>query len=124
MTENQNEYLDKSLEIIKCYYDIRESESGTWDLADIKKAFGKTQCFRANLWRDGCSLIVGKQKLTTPAQTLPPLDGAMILNVNLRDSDQKRLTRNVEARVGESQENIEAGWEAVKIFLFDLKPAD
>ncbi|KAK2821397.1 hypothetical protein Q7C36_020740 [Tachysurus vachellii] len=41
----------------------------------------------------------------------------MILNVNLRDSDQKRLTGNVETRVGKSQENIEAGWEAVKTFL-------
>lgn len=56
--------------------------------------------------------------------TLHPLDGAVILNINLRDSDQKKLTESVETRVGESQENIKAGWEAVKTFLFELKPAE
>lgn len=55
---------------------------------------------------------------------LHPLDGVMILNVTLRDSDQKRLTESVERRIGESQENIEDGWEAIKNFLFELKPAE
>nr|XP_055057004.1 uncharacterized protein LOC129441191 [Misgurnus anguillicaudatus] len=56
--------------------------------------------------------------------TLHPLDGVVIINVNLRDSDQSRLTESVSIKVGESQENIEAGWEAVKTFLFELKPAE
>ncbi|XP_077088307.1 uncharacterized protein LOC143740122 [Siphateles boraxobius] len=55
---------------------------------------------------------------------LHPLDGVMIANVNLRDNDQKRLTESVENRIGEFQENIEAGWEAVRTFLFELKPAE
>jgi len=42
----------------------------------------------------------------------------------LRDKEQKRITESVENRVGESQENIEAGWEAVRTFLFELKPAE
>ncbi len=44
--------------------------------------------------------------------------------MNLRDNDQKTLTESVERRIGESQENIEAGWEAVQTFLFKLKPAE
>lgn len=56
--------------------------------------------------------------------TLHPLDGAMILNVNLRDTDQQRLTNSVESKVGESQENIKAGWEAIQTFLTNLKPAE
>nr|XP_055062764.1 uncharacterized protein LOC129445808 [Misgurnus anguillicaudatus] len=56
--------------------------------------------------------------------TLHPLDGVVIINVNLRDSDQNKLTESVSIKVGESQENIEAGWEAVKTFLFELKPAE
>nr|XP_055072458.1 uncharacterized protein LOC129452540 [Misgurnus anguillicaudatus] len=56
--------------------------------------------------------------------TLHPLDGVVIINVNLRDSDQNKLTESVNIKVGESQENIEAGWEAVKTFLFELKPAE
>ncbi|XP_058623642.1 uncharacterized protein LOC131534657 [Onychostoma macrolepis] len=55
---------------------------------------------------------------------LHPLDGVMIVNVNLRDNDQKTLTESVERRIGESQENIESGWEAVQTFLFKLKPAE
>lgn len=55
---------------------------------------------------------------------LHPLDGVMIVNVTLRDSDQKRLTESVERRIGESQENTEDGWEAVQTFLFELKPAE
>ncbi|XP_039521537.1 uncharacterized protein LOC120474951 [Pimephales promelas] len=55
---------------------------------------------------------------------LHPVDGVMIVNVNLRDKEQKRITESVENRVGESQENIEAGWEAVRTFLFELKPAE
>ncbi|KAK2854803.1 hypothetical protein Q7C36_006672 [Tachysurus vachellii] len=274
MMENLNEYQDKRLGIRKCYYN-----SGTRNFADIKKAYGKTQHFRANLRRDGWSVIVGKQirqhlhkcktdklqlkkdkerllnennrlmtllskqqgsnnrserhiRPITPSSknqqgslypfkelrkvenqqhhylmgesddystgshviseqesftfahvsrdnsnarlapvivknrqteiemdieeeyeengkrqthivkkngqeifwqmlqslqkiyTLHPLVEAMIFNVNLRDNDQKRLTGNVEARIGESQENIEAGWEAVNAFLFELKPAE
>lgn len=42
----------------------------------------------------------------------------------MRDSDQNRLTESVSIKVGESQENIEAGWEAVKTFLFEIKPAE
>ncbi|GAA6099526.1 uncharacterized protein LOC113076211 [Tachysurus ichikawai] len=67
MMENLNEYLDKRLEIRKCYYDvyqkysIKQSENGTWDLADIKMAYGKTQRFRTNLRRNGWSVIVCKQ---------------------------------------------------------------
>ncbi|KAL1256505.1 hypothetical protein QQF64_012050 [Cirrhinus molitorella] len=56
--------------------------------------------------------------------TLHPLDGAMIVNVNLRDNNQKRLTESVERKIGESQENIEEGWEAVQTFLLKLKPAE
>ncbi|RXN37963.1 zinc finger-like gene 1 protein [Labeo rohita] len=55
---------------------------------------------------------------------LHPLDGVMIVNVNLRDNDQKRLTESVERKIGESQENIEDGWEAVQTFLFELKPVE
>ncbi|XP_048042578.1 uncharacterized protein LOC125266168 [Megalobrama amblycephala] len=55
---------------------------------------------------------------------LHPLDGVMIVNVNLRDNDQKRLTESVERWTGESQANIEVGWEAVRTFLFELKPAE
>ncbi|KAK2845878.1 hypothetical protein Q7C36_010732 [Tachysurus vachellii] len=139
MMQNLKEYLNKRLGIRKCYYDVcqkyslKQSESGTWDLADIKMAYGKTQHFRANLRRDGLSVIVGRQirqhlhkcetdklqqnyyrnqcrkskgveEATRCIQTntkfwqilqrlqkiytLHPLDGAMILNVNLRDIDQ------------------------------------
>ncbi|XP_036401338.1 uncharacterized protein LOC118789123 [Megalops cyprinoides] len=56
--------------------------------------------------------------------TLHPLDAAMILNVNLRDSDQNKLTESVETRAGESQDNVDAGWEAVRTFLYELKPAE
>ncbi|GAA6106022.1 uncharacterized protein LOC113058241 [Tachysurus ichikawai] len=61
MMKNLNEYQDKRLEITKCYdvcnkYSIKQSESRTWDLADIKKAYGRTQHFRAN---HGWSVIVG-----------------------------------------------------------------
>ncbi|KAL1267025.1 hypothetical protein QQF64_002700 [Cirrhinus molitorella] len=56
--------------------------------------------------------------------TLHPLDGAMIVNVNLRDNDQKRLTESVERKIGKSQENIEDGWEALQTFLLKLKPAE
>nr|XP_055070095.1 uncharacterized protein LOC129451070 [Misgurnus anguillicaudatus] len=52
--------------------------------------------------------------------SLHPLDGVVILNLNLRESDQNRLTESVKIKVGESQENIESGWEAVKTFLFEL----
>ncbi|RXN12208.1 zinc finger-like gene 1 protein [Labeo rohita] len=55
---------------------------------------------------------------------LHPLDGVMIVNVNLRDNAQKRLTESVERKIGESQENIEDGWEAVQTFLFELKPVE
>ncbi|KAL0158548.1 hypothetical protein M9458_046624, partial [Cirrhinus mrigala] len=55
---------------------------------------------------------------------LHPLDGVMIVNVNLRDNDQKRLTESAERKIGESQENIEDGWEAVQTFLFELKPVE
>ncbi|XP_042583528.1 uncharacterized protein LOC122137959 [Cyprinus carpio] len=55
---------------------------------------------------------------------LHPLDSVMIVNVNLRDNDQQRLTESVERRIGESQENAESGWEAVQTFLFELKPAE
>ncbi|KAL1247035.1 hypothetical protein QQF64_034471 [Cirrhinus molitorella] len=56
--------------------------------------------------------------------TLHPLDGAMVVNVSLRDNDQKRLTESVERKIGKSQENIEDGWEAVQTFLLKLKPAE
>ncbi|KAL0149698.1 hypothetical protein M9458_054981 [Cirrhinus mrigala] len=55
---------------------------------------------------------------------LHPLDSVMIVNVNLRDNDQKRLTESVERKIGESQENIEDGWEVVQTFLFELKPVE
>ncbi|RXN09799.1 THAP domain-containing 6-like protein [Labeo rohita] len=48
----------------------------------------------------------------------------MIVNVNLRDNDQKRLTESVERKIGESQESIEDGWEVVQTFLFELKPVE
>ncbi|XDV39244.1 hypothetical protein PO909_008508, partial [Leuciscus waleckii] len=60
----------------------------------------------------------------TKIYNLHPVDGVMIVNVNLSDNDQKRLTESVENRVGESQENIEAGWVALQTFLFELKPAE
>ncbi|XP_030634946.1 uncharacterized protein LOC115816119 [Chanos chanos] len=56
--------------------------------------------------------------------TLHPLDAAMILNLNLRDSDQKKLNESVETMVGESQDNIDTGWEAVRTFLCELKRAE
>ncbi|KAK3561332.1 hypothetical protein QTP86_030630 [Hemibagrus guttatus] len=67
MMDNLNEYLDKRLGIRKCYYNvcqkynIKQSENGTWDLSDIKKAYGKTKCLRANLRRDGWPVILDKQ---------------------------------------------------------------
>lgn len=42
----------------------------------------------------------------------------MNANVNLRDNDQNKLTEYVESSIGDPQENTEAGWEAVKMFLF------
>ncbi|KAI2666669.1 Gag polyprotein [Labeo rohita] len=51
-------------------------------------------------------------------------DGVMIVNVNLRDNDQKRLTESAERKIGDSQVNIEDGWEAVQTFLFELKPVE
>ncbi|RXN16470.1 zinc finger-like gene 1 protein [Labeo rohita] len=48
----------------------------------------------------------------------------MIVNVNLRDNDQKRLTESAERKIGDSQVNIEDGWEAVQTFLFELKPVE
>ncbi|KAI2646917.1 Altered inheritance of mitochondria protein 44 [Labeo rohita] len=48
----------------------------------------------------------------------------MIVNVHLRDNDQRRLTESVERKIGESQENIEDEWEAVQTFLFELKPVE
>ncbi|ROL51269.1 hypothetical protein DPX16_1511 [Anabarilius grahami] len=66
MMENLNEYLDKRLGLRKgqgdiCQkYNIRHSENGQWALPDIKRAYGKMQCLRANTNRDGLSVILVK----------------------------------------------------------------
>ncbi|KAL1270488.1 hypothetical protein QQF64_029504 [Cirrhinus molitorella] len=70
--------------------------------------------------RKVCQFLQRLQKI----YTLHPLDGTMIVNVSLRDNDQKRLTESVERKIGKSQENIEDGWEAVQTFLLKLKPAE
>ncbi|CAM4671124.1 unnamed protein product [Leuciscus chuanchicus] len=66
----------------------------------------------------------GKRRTRIKIYNLHPVDGVMIVNVNLKDNDRKRLTERAENRVGESQENIEAGLEAERTLLFELKPAE
>lgn len=67
MMDNLSEYLDKRLGLRKCHddmcqkYGIKQSNSGLWDLQDIKKAYGKTNRLRVNTKRDGLSVILGKQ---------------------------------------------------------------
>ncbi|XP_058618384.1 uncharacterized protein LOC131531565 [Onychostoma macrolepis] len=63
MMDNLSEYLNKRLGLRKCHddmcqkYGIKQSNSGLWDLQDIKKAYGKTNRLRSCMQKTGESVV-------------------------------------------------------------------